>query len=224
MVHDAKFPNEEAPHLPHSSTWFSHPEDQNAGAPGQRATRNRREPSPDDDIAIAREKVSLKCPITLQTFRDPVTSAKCRHTFERAAIEDMIRQSIITHVPVSGGRRVLAVRCPECSTINTQEDFRADHVILRRVKRAEEEKARRAEEQLEGGSQVESPNHVTLGSDVSDPDEMDVDVDVDDTPAPSARVKTEPRQGSSDKEAESEPGEEMNEDTDSEEEEEDYSD
>lgn len=221
MVHDAKFPNDEAPPLPHSSTWFSHLEDVDAGSSGQRATRSRREPLHDDDIAIAREKVSLKCPITLQTFQDPVTSAKCRHTFERSAIEDMIRQSIITHVPVAGGRRVHAVRCPECSTINTKEDFHADHVILRRVKRAEEEKARRAEEQLEGESQMDSPNHVTLGSDVGEPDEMDVEVDMDDTPAPSARVKTEPRQGSSDNEAESESDGGMDEDIEIEEDEED---
>ncbi|KAJ6095771.1 hypothetical protein N7486_006517 [Penicillium sp. IBT 16267x] len=211
MVHNAKFPNDEAPPLPHSSTWFQHLEDPNAtsaasqNASGPRnSTRSRREPSPaesDDDIAIQRERISTKCPLTLLPYQDPVTSTKCPHSFEREAIHDMIARSGM-QVPVGpgrGARRVRAVKCPVCSTPFTADDLRPDPVLLRRVRRAEELAAREAEDHMEGQSQsAPRPNEVTLESDAIDADDMDVEVEVevdadeDEARAPSARVKTEP--------------------------------
>ncbi|KAJ5287438.1 Zinc finger RING/FYVE/PHD-type [Penicillium angulare] len=224
MVHDAKFPNEEAPPLPHSSTWFEHMEDSNATtSAGQqtRSTRNRRQPSDDsdDDIAIQRERISMKCPLTLLPYQDPVTSTKCPHSFEREAILDMIRGSSMT-APGPGRGRVRALKCPVCSTILTKEDLRADPVLLRRVRRAEEVAAREAEDQLEGQSQLpNSPNHITLASDAIEP-EMDVDVDIDDAPVPSARVKSEPVDRARSTDEEEEEDEEVDEEEEEEEEDE----
>ena len=83
----------------------------------------------DDDIAIAREKTSLKCPITLLPFRVPVTSRKCPHSFEKEAIFGMISQSS-ARLGGAGGRRrgdggfagpgdrgVQAVKCPVCEQV-----------------------------------------------------------------------------------------------------------
>ncbi|KAJ5727300.1 hypothetical protein N7493_005120 [Penicillium malachiteum] len=194
VVHDAKFPNDEAPPVPHSSTWFAHLENPDAASAGQ-MTSAREASESDDDIAIERERISLRCPLTLLPFRDPVTSTKCRHSFERTAISDMITRSNMT-IPTEtgrGGRRVRAVKCPECNTPLSMNDLGPDPVLLRRVKRAEMA-AREAEHQLERPSRSPSrPNHVTLASDAAGPDDSDVDVDMaDSTPAPSARVKPEP--------------------------------
>ncbi|KAJ6028523.1 hypothetical protein N7540_004099 [Penicillium herquei] len=196
VVHDAKFPNDEAPPVPHSSTWFAHLENPNAASASQMTQAREPSAESDDDIAIERERISLKCPLTLLPFRDPVTSTKCPHSFERTAISDMIARSnmSVPTEPGRGGRRVRVVKCPECNTPLSMDDLRSDPVLLRRVRRAEELAAREAEDQLERQSQTPSrPNHVTLASDAIGPDDSDVDVDMaDSTPAPSARVKPEP--------------------------------
>ena len=83
----------------------------------------------DDEVAIAREKTSLKCPITLLPFRMPVTSRKCPHSFEKEAIFGMINHSG-ARLGGAGGRRrgdpgfagagdwgVQAVKCPVCEQV-----------------------------------------------------------------------------------------------------------
>ena len=112
VVHDAQNPGEDAPPLPHASTWFT---ESGSPAPGitsrdQRAGAGAEEDS-DDDIAIARERISTKCPLTLQEFKDPVTSEKCPHTFEKSAILDMIRQST-NRLGVGPRAGEKAVHCP----------------------------------------------------------------------------------------------------------------
>ncbi|OQE47515.1 hypothetical protein PENCOP_c001G01487 [Penicillium coprophilum] len=197
MVHDSKFPGDDVPPLPHSSTWFEHMEDTNtrSGAPAR--TRNqKRRLSPadsDDDIAIERERISLKCPLTLTPYQDPVTSTKCPHSFEREAIMDMIKRSPTTIPPPAsrrGQRRVHVVKCPVCSIPLTAEDLRPDPVLLRRVRRAQELQRREEEDDhLEGDGRKNKDRStgITLGSDVeSDDDAMDVDA-----PA-SQHIKNEP--------------------------------
>ncbi|KAJ5221244.1 uncharacterized protein N7469_010131 [Penicillium citrinum] len=177
-VHDSKFNGDEAPPLPASSTWFSHLEDTNGdgvstsqgdGSSRQtRRTRNQREASPadSDDIAIERERVSLRCPLTLLPFRDPVTSTKCPHTFEREAIMDMIsRSNLFTPNAQGRGRRLRAAKCPVCSNLLATEDLRADPVMLRKIRRAEELQAREEDDQMGGLGKEEGGNEVTLGSD-----------------------------------------------------------
>ncbi|KAJ5478980.1 hypothetical protein N7530_004489 [Penicillium desertorum] len=198
MVHDSKFPGDDVPPLPHSSTWFEHMEDRNARSGASARTRNRnRGVSPagsDDDIAIERERISLKCPLTLTPYQDPVTSTKCPHSFEREAIMDMINRSPTTIAPPAsrrGQRRVHVVKCPVCSTPLTADDLRPDPVLLRRVRRAQELQEREEDDdhlEGDGRKQKDRSTGITLGSDVeSDDDAMDVDAN-----PPSQRVKMEP--------------------------------
>ncbi|KAJ5595091.1 uncharacterized protein N7459_001299 [Penicillium hispanicum] len=204
-VHDSKFPGDKRPPLPHSSTWFAHLEDTNVQRAGQssasgasrpqgRQTRHRRQPSPagSDDIAIERERISLNCPLTLLPYREPMTSTKCPHSFEREAIQDMISQSsFLIHAPGGGrGRRIRAVKCPVCSIPLTADDLRPDPVLHRRVRRAQELEALEAEEEEESGRSGARPDRVMLASDAVDGDDaMDVDTDAE---SDMARVKSEP--------------------------------
>ncbi|KAL4895227.1 mRNA capping enzyme-domain-containing protein [Aspergillus ambiguus] len=182
IIHEAQHPGDDIPPLPHASTWFTHLEDSTAAPADERhrtrgttrrGQRNRSaSPADSDDIAIERERISLKCPLTLLPFRDPVTSTKCPHSFEREAIEGMLATSGTT-VPAPPGsrtRRVRSVKCPVCSEALTADDLRSDPVLLRRVRRAEAAMRREAEDDeldAEGGRQRRRKSHggIVLGSD-----------------------------------------------------------
>ena len=103
-VHDGTYPQGEEP-LPVASKWFR--EGRGSPAPGTAAAEEGSDS--DDDIAIAREKISTKCPLTLQEFVDPVTSTNCPHSFERAAILELIK----------GAGRGTSTQCPVpgCTTV-----------------------------------------------------------------------------------------------------------
>ncbi|RMJ22800.1 hypothetical protein PHISP_06338, partial [Aspergillus sp. HF37] len=199
VVHDAKHPGDEVPPLPHSSTWFAHVEDttapststttQRSPAASRPGKRRAREPSPaeSDDVAIERERVSLKCPLTLLPFRDPVTSTKCPHSFEREAIEGMLAQSPLDRpVPGAGRRgRVRLVKCPVCSLELTAEDLRSDAALLRKVRRMEAMTQREEEdEELDGRSK----RRITLGSEAGGCSESESD---DGTAYNAVRIKQE---------------------------------
>lgn len=179
---EAKHPGDEIPPLPHSSTWFSHLEgDRESNLPAStftsplpQRTRNPNTSTPtrtgrhrvannedeDDDVAIDRERISLKCPLTLLPFQDPVSSTRCPHSFERQAIEEMIQRSSTTIPdPESvqqgttsrrGGKRIKCVECPVCSVKLTLKDLRRDPVLVRRVRRFEAAlRQREADDQLD---------------------------------------------------------------------------
>ncbi|KAL5001875.1 zinc-finger of the MIZ type in Nse subunit-domain-containing protein [Aspergillus recurvatus] len=185
IIHEAKNPGEDMAPLPHASTWFAHLEDPNAStrssSDAARSRNTRQRPrntssaSDSDDLAIERERVSLRCPLTLLPFRDPVTSTKCPHSFEREAITSMIDQSAMT-VPAAasksgrGGRRIRAVQCPVCSEVLTNNDLREDPVLLRRVRRVEARQRREQEEDEEAelglsGRRKSRQGGILLGSD-----------------------------------------------------------
>ncbi|KAL1801307.1 hypothetical protein ACET3X_001649 [Alternaria dauci] len=126
-VHDAKF-GDDGPVLGHEDTWFT---ESGEPAPGITDTTNRGEFDDDDDIVVDRATVSTRCPITYQQFKDPYSSNKCPHTFEKNAILDMIR---------NGPHRVdgqKAVECPVngCDKMLTANDVRTDPILVRRIKR-----------------------------------------------------------------------------------------
>lgn len=98
---------------------------------------------------------------------------------------DMISRS----QPLRGGPRVKAVKCPVCSIFLTAGDLVRDTAMQRRVRRAEEQEARRAEESdLDEDDELQNRNRVTLASDAVDPDEDAMDVDA---PA-GTQIKSEP--------------------------------
>ena len=113
-VHDAKF-GDDGPVLGHEDTWFT---ESGSPAPGITDTTQRGEFDDDDDIVVDRATVSTRCPITYQQFKDPYSSNKCPHTFEKNAILDMIRKGPhkvdgqkAVECPVNGCDKVSAAKC-----------------------------------------------------------------------------------------------------------------
>ncbi|PYI11322.1 hypothetical protein BO78DRAFT_425832 [Aspergillus sclerotiicarbonarius CBS 121057] len=226
IIHDAKHTGEDIPPPPHPSTWFAHleqpttttssarpsrtPTSRSSNRPSNRSHRSHHtsaEEEKDDEIAIQTERLSLKCPLTLLPFTDPVSSTKCPHSFEREAITDMIARSKHT-VPdpraaaASGGgrvRRVRSAKCPVCEVMLTEFDLRSDPVLARRVKRAlavqreEDEDEDEGEDGGEGasGKRKRRGREIELGSE----DEEDEDGDGDDGDNGEERIRVKRERG-----------------------------
>ncbi|PGH08240.1 hypothetical protein GX51_01394 [Blastomyces parvus] len=171
VVHESKYPDDKIPPLPHPSTWFADVEHPTTATLGQTTTTNAARGANDanvgptgddsDDLAIRGERISLRCPITLLPFTDPVRSEKCPHSFERAAIVAMIKRSKKRLVIPADGKRVPCVECPVCSALISLHDLKTDVVTMSRLRRAE---VRREREEEQGGEEVD-------GDDVYDGEE-----------------------------------------------------
>lgn len=120
LVYDAQFPGDDAPPMPHSSTWFSNPSsnvpDPHAG--GAAVVIGSQLAAGNDELTVASERISIKCPITLLHMKDPVTSTKCPHSFEKDAILSMINASDV--IAEGSGRRggQKAMQCPICTVVS----------------------------------------------------------------------------------------------------------
>ncbi|KAI9702764.1 MAG: hypothetical protein M1836_007978 [Candelina mexicana] len=187
IVHDSHHPGEGAPPLAAASTWF--PEDTtttsftdpsiNTTASSrhkrQKPTTAEDDNDDDDDLAIASERISTKCPITLQDFKEPVTSKKCPHSFEKSAILSLINDSGMR----SGGPRgEKAVKCPVCEMLLTPSDLTHDKVLTRRIKRLL--LAARDEDSDSGTEpQYHSSKHLSNKHGIEEIDDDD-DIDIDD--------------------------------------------
>ncbi|KAL8786002.1 MAG: hypothetical protein Q9195_008413 [Heterodermia aff. obscurata] len=135
LLHDAQHPgDDDAPPLPHPSTWFTS------------AAAN----DSDEDLQVAREKRSIRCPITLRTMKDPVSSTKCPHSFEREAIFDMLSASSLTVgtqpadalAGLGAARKEKAVKCPECAVVLRRGDLAKDEALVRKIRRMREREER----------------------------------------------------------------------------------
>lgn len=147
LVHSSRFPDGEV-ELPHASAWFT----ENGAAPQPAVTGAGADEDDDDDIQIQRTKTSTKCPLTLQEFRDPVTSSKCKHSFEASAIMEMIKNSkeLVGAKPAGRGKTTggeKAVRCPvpSCDHMLTKNDLHKDKTIMYHIARLQ--RAQRLEEE-----------------------------------------------------------------------------
>lgn len=109
IVHDAKY-GDSGPILGHEDTWFT---ETGSPAPGITDNTQRGDFDDDDDIVVDKATISTRCPITFQQFKEPFTSTKCPHTFEKNAILDMIRSSA-NRIGGGGprGQGEKAVECP----------------------------------------------------------------------------------------------------------------
>jgi hypothetical protein len=94
--HDALHPEDQVP-LPDPSTWFDE-----HGRPTKDAVADA---NGDDDLVVEREIIDLKCPLSLQTMKEPYSNHQCKHTFEKTAIFEFIQ--------TSGGM----AKCPVCSQV-----------------------------------------------------------------------------------------------------------
>ncbi|KAI5794160.1 zinc-finger of the MIZ type in Nse subunit-domain-containing protein, partial [Pyronema domesticum] len=90
----------------------------------------------DDEIEVAQETVSYKCPLTLLEFVEPVT-AKCGHSFEKEAVLGMFRRGTTIECPVPG-----------CNKHIQRQELKRDAFLegkMRRRKEREERERRRRE-------------------------------------------------------------------------------
>ncbi|KAK4463832.1 zinc-finger of the MIZ type in Nse subunit-domain-containing protein [Cladorrhinum samala] len=115
--HDALHPDGDAP-LPDASDWFDE-----QGNPIMTVVNADND---DDDLVVEREIMDLKCPLSLQVYKEPFSNHRCKHTFEKSAIVEFINSN-----------RGVA-KCPVCSEELRLTDFYLDDVVLRKVKRAEQ--------------------------------------------------------------------------------------
>ncbi|KLU88618.1 hypothetical protein MAPG_07603 [Magnaporthiopsis poae ATCC 64411] len=147
--HDALHPDGTQT-LPDAHRWFDsdgNPVLPSAAGGGEAGDGN----DGDDDLIVAGVSDSLKCPLTLRDFEEPYSNNKCKHTFEKSAIVDILtrERGAPLACPVGG--------CPATFTLN---DFFNDLVMKRRVdranQRAEEEESDSEAEDADGPSMVET--------------------------------------------------------------------
>lgn len=155
----AQHPPDNAPPVPAPAVWFALEE-------GNQNALSQQDSLDDTDVQVASESVSIRCPITLQPLKDPVTSSKCKHSFSRHAIEEMFKTTE-DHIPFSpevqsqinrlrGGPRATfiaslpktpRIRCPECSTHLVRSDLLNNPALEKRVKRVLDTQRQMEEEQ-----------------------------------------------------------------------------
>ncbi|EUC44077.1 hypothetical protein COCMIDRAFT_99172 [Bipolaris oryzae ATCC 44560] len=148
IVHDAKY-GDNGPVLGHEDTWFT---ETGSPAPGITDSTQRGDFDDDDDIVVDRATISTRCPITYQQFKEPYSSNKCPHTFEKNAILEMIRRG-----PHRIGQQK-AVDCPVagCNQMLTETDVHSNKVLIRKIRRMQEAELAEAEESSEDEMQAPS--------------------------------------------------------------------
>ena len=152
IVHDAKHVDDTAPPVPHASAWFGGEENPDASLLEEPA-------SEDEELEIAAERTSTRCPITMLPFRNPVTSTKCPHSFERSAIINMMHKPTKSRSQKSQGhtQQEKEVACPVCGLRLTEKDLRPDPALLRKVKRIEAVEKRAQEENSDEDDDDDEP-------------------------------------------------------------------
>ncbi|KAK0248508.1 hypothetical protein B0A54_01124 [Friedmanniomyces endolithicus] len=183
MVHDAQHPDNDGD-VPHTRTWF--PQEQEMPPPGITKTRSGAQADDDDDdIAIFRARISTKCPVTLQPFQDPLSSKLCSHSFEAAAILELLR--------TSSTRGSVQCPCTGCRETLTKKDLHRDPVLrrkLERTRRAQEldEEDTMADEQGRGHGRTQ--RSATL---IGDDDDEEVDAIIEKQRQTQRQMKAEPK-------------------------------
>lgn len=109
--HDAAA-GEDGPPLPDASRWFRSDGRPVMTLPG---TNNRRSTigavDDDDEIAVAREVLSLNCPLSLRQMEEPYSNIKCKHTFEKSALLGYLPPRGEVQCPQTGCSQVRCVVC-----------------------------------------------------------------------------------------------------------------
>lgn len=139
---DAQNPGENQPPMPHETLWFAVEEGRSTTAPFRSTQRGNRaapandtsftepgEENDDSDIEISAETTSIKCPLTLLPFQTPMTSKNCNHSFEKAAILEILAEC---------RTQPKKINCPAtgCNVeINGEDDLYENQLLKRRVAR-----------------------------------------------------------------------------------------
>ncbi|KAI1069356.1 hypothetical protein LB507_008905 [Fusarium sp. FIESC RH6] len=126
--HDA-MAGEDGPPLPDASRWFTQD-----GQPAMSGADVGAADDDDDDIAVARETISINCPLTLQPMKDPYTNRNCKHTFEKSAL--------LEYLPMRGESQCPQAGCSQSfARVRFDHDFFQDQAMVRRIKRARQAQA-----------------------------------------------------------------------------------
>lgn len=94
---------------------------------------NNNDGDDDDELQIEGGKIDLKCPITLQLFKDPYMSKKCGHTYDAEAI----KTTFGTHGQICP--------TPGCPASLLASDFKRDDLMALRVKAFKKQEAKHKE-------------------------------------------------------------------------------
>lgn len=181
VVHDALNPDGDVA-APDARTWFP---DEAPPAPGVTTRAGvSAEDDDDDDIAIARATISIKCPLTLQEFKDPLSSTKCNHSFEAQAIQQLIRQSANR----VGNEKAVQCPCGGCQQTLRRSDLQRDPVLKRKI-----ERIKRARELEEEDAEADARRVEVVVDDEDGEEGEDVDDLVERQTQTQRRVKDEPR-------------------------------
>ena len=186
VLHEASHPGDDAPPLPRPSTWFAdeaHTKDvkneatgrdrvKGKAKTGRGTTRTTSVDESDEDIQIAAERKSIRCPLTLQPMKEPISSTKCPHSFERSAIFEMLAASELrlpTHPPSQSQasqnpmrRQENALECPECRTVLRADDLRPDAALMRRIQRIERQRKEQDDDDDEGEGDSRLPHSTQM--------------------------------------------------------------
>ncbi|KAI0453033.1 zinc-finger of the MIZ type in Nse subunit-domain-containing protein [Xylaria acuta] len=110
--------------LPDASRWFAR---SNAGGVEE-------DDEEEEELVIAEEHLSIYCPLSMVIMEEPYTSSVCKHTFNKPAIVQYLREH--------PGHRAT---CPQtgCSKEISITDFYDDQVMLRKIQRARAENQKR---------------------------------------------------------------------------------
>lgn len=128
-LHDARtHAQENPPPVPKASDWFKDGAPVAPVAIDRRAisstdnTNNGDEDDSGEEIVMTSAKSSLKCPLTLQIFREPYTNKICNHTFEKSSIIEYIEENGTSFQSgrrqANGDHAPLIIKCPSMGCEN----------------------------------------------------------------------------------------------------------
>ncbi|KAK9249463.1 zinc-finger of the MIZ type in Nse subunit-domain-containing protein [Lipomyces tetrasporus] len=114
--------------IPPVENWF----DEHGASKTIAEIHDREADDGDDDLIVAQEKRSLKCPVSLALFVNPVTSDVCPHTFSKDAIFALFVENSRGHERALG-----SIECPVagCSKILMKSNLKENPAIARQVER-----------------------------------------------------------------------------------------
>lgn len=113
----------------------------------------------EDEVEVAAEVISYKCPLTLMYFENPVRNKACKHSYEK----DAIMQQIRSYRDPKTNRRADKIPCPVpgCSKMVSAETLKEDRplqLMARDEKRKEEE--RRLQAQLQDDTIMDEDDEI----------------------------------------------------------------
>ena len=118
--------------LPSARAWFAGQGADDEGEAGEES---------DDELAVAQEKRSFRCPLSMREFTHPMKSTLCPHTFDKDSIEGylMVR-----------GRPTAEKDCPMpgCEQMLSMRVMKEDLGLLRVMKRHKEKERERREREV----------------------------------------------------------------------------